>query len=92
MHITGYRILTEKERDYVTIYCLLRKYGMLKDEVPTLTIPRLLDELRGGVPFGVILHPDTLLQFCLADTDSPSYTLVLSKLPENTVELLIETK
>ena len=91
MRITGYKPMTEKENDYLIICGLLQKYK--------LEIPEFLDGLRGNVsPDGMVnlevalLRYRPLLPFCVACDDSPSYTLVLSKLPENTVELLIETK
>ena len=92
MKITGYRTLTEKERDYLTIHRLLRRYG-----ISTKSIDESLDNkllcVKGGIPLGLVdTHLSCLMSFCVACNDSPSYTLVLSKLPENTVELLIETK
>ena len=88
MKITGYRTLTEKERDYLTIHRLLRKY-----EIQTTSIgDDLLNELC-GLPLGLVNSSLAhLMPFCLADTDSPNYTIVLDHLPENTVKLLIETK
>ena len=86
MKITGYRMLTEKERDYLTIHRLLRRYG-----ISTKSIDEFLDLLKGNLSPAVTEYT-SLLEFCIACNDSPSYTLVLSKLPENTVKLLIETK
>ena len=86
MKITGYRTLTEKERDYLTIHRLLRKYG-----IPTIGHDELLDPMKGNLSPAVTEYT-SLLEFCVACSDSPSYTLVLDKLPENTIELLIETK
>ena len=92
MKITGYRTLTEKERDYLTIHRILRKH-----KISTKSIDESLDNkllcVKGGIPLGVVdIHLSHLMPFCAACNDSPSYTLVLDKLPENTVELLIETK
>ena len=92
MKITGYRTLTEKERDYLTIHSLLQKYG-----IPTTSIDEFLDNsllnVKGGLPLGLVdTHLSRLMPFRVAITDSPSYTIVLDQLPENTVELYIETK
>jgi len=90
--ITGYRILTEKERDYLTLHCLLRKY-----EIPTKDIDEFLNNkllnVKGGLPLGLVdTHLSRLMPFRVAVTDSPSYTIILDHLPENTIKLLIETK
>ena len=92
MKITGYRTLTEKERDYLMIHRLLRKH-----QISTTSIDEFLDNkllnVKGGLSLGLVdKHLSRLMRFCVACDDSPSYTLVLDKLPENTVELLIETK
>ena len=90
MKITGYRTLTEKERDYLTIHRLLRKHK--------LPIPEIAEFLNALIKKGFITLPDrplqydSLLPFCVVCDDSPDYTLRLDQLPENTVKLLIETK
>ena len=87
MKITGYRTLTEKEREYLTIHRLLRKY-----EISTTRIDDFLNDLC-GLPLGLVnSHLSHLMPFCVACNDSPSYTLVLSKLPEGTTDLLIEAE
>ena len=95
MKIAGYRTLTERERDYLTIRCLLQKYGMLECGVSYLNIAQDLDKLREDLclPVGSVLNSVTqLLEFRLAYNDSPDYHLRLNELPEGTTELFIETK
>ena len=92
MKITGYRTLTEKERDYLTIHRLLLKY-----QISTKSIDEFLDNnllnIKGGLPLGLVdTHLSRLMPFHVAVTDSPNYTIILDHLPENTVKLLIETK
>ena len=92
MQITGYRTLTEKERDYLTIHRLLRKH-----KISTKSIDESLDNkllcVKGGIPLGVVdIHLSHLMSFCIACDDSPDYTLRLDQLPEGTTKLLIETK
>ena len=86
MHITGYRTLTEKERDYLTIHCLLRKH-----KIPTSSFNDLLDMLKGEVASS-LCSSNLLLEFCVINTNSEKHIIYLDKLPANTEKLLIETK
>jgi len=95
MRITGYKPMTEKERDYLLIHGLLQKYG-----IPNVSIYKLLDPLKGNLdPVGAeLINLHVLLlnyalptSFCIIDDDSSTHTIILNKLPEGTIELLIET-
>lgn len=89
MKITGYRTLTEKERDYLTIRRLLRRHGVPITELGMIATD-LLNELRGDLSPAVTVDT-SLIQFCITCGNSPDYHLRLNELPENTIELYIET-
>ena len=90
MKITGYRTLTEKERDYLTLHRLLRRYGVPITELGMVATD-LLDELRGNLS-PAITRDTSLLQFRIVETSASSYRIRFNQLPEGTTELLIETK
>ena len=83
MKITGYRTLTEKEHDYLTIHRLLQKYG-----ISTLEINKFL---KGGLSTNSIYSNDSV-EFCAVNNNLSVHTIFLGQLPEGTTELLIETK
>ena len=85
MKITGYRTLTEKERDYLTIHRLLRKH-----KIPTSSFDDLLDILKGEVASS-LYSSNLLLEFCVTNINSEKHMLYLDKLPANTEKLVIET-
>lgn len=74
MKITGYGTPTEKEDNYPTIRRILQEH-----EFPTSEIDNLIDDLREGVRFRLVI-------------DEPTYTLILDELPKSTTCLLIETE
>lgn len=82
MKITGYRTLTEKECDYLTVRPLLEKHGMLVEDI---------QELLGVKLSPKIVHPNTEVDFCVICDSSEELFLRLSTLPENTKELYIRT-
>lgn len=88
MRITGYRTLTEKERDYLTIHRLLRKY-----QISTMKIAEFDEEflsaLKGYLP-SAYADPSILVEFNIVITPEFDYTIFLDQLPENTIKLLIE--
>ena len=90
MKITGYRTVTEKERDYLTIRRLLRRYGVPITELGMIATD-LLDELRGDLSPAVTEYT-SLLQFRVIETSAANYRLRFNQLPEGTTELLIEIK
>lgn len=92
MKITGYRPLTEKERDYLMIHRLLRKYEIPISSIDEFLNNRLLNK-KGGLPLDLVsLHLSRLMPFRIACHDSPTHTIILNELPEGTTELFIEIK
>ena len=84
MKITGYRTLTEKERDYLTVHRLLQKYQIMAASE--------IDEfLKGGLSVNSTYSSDSV-EFCVVNNNLSSYTIILDQLPEGTTELLIEAK
>lgn len=82
MRITGYRTLTEKERDYLTIHRLLHKHQI----IPTSEVKEFL---KGGLATDLV-YSSVSVEFCVVDDNLPNCTIVLDQLPENTTELFIE--
>ena len=83
MKITGYRTLTEKERDYLTIHRLLHRYGMKHSEINEF--------LKDGLSINLVYSSDSV-EFCVIDDDFSSCYLHLNQLPEGTTKLLIESE
>ena len=91
MKITGYRTLTEKELDYLTLHRLLRRYGISTKSIDEFLDNKLLN-VAGVLSLGLVdTHLSCLMPLCIVCDDSPDYTLRLDQLPENTTKLLIET-
>ena len=84
MKITGYRTLTEKERDYLTLHRLLQKYQII------IATSEINEFLKWGLSTNLIYSSDSV-EFCVVDDNLPNCTIILNQLPEGTTELLIET-